>query len=340
MNRRISVLYPPERDLKAWAQRNQQFEVPGRWPYGLEELSRPPAVVQAGNLRTPTLSQAFAARAVPVRLRALRALSGEVGVTWDENAARLMVAADPRPEMYSGVIWLPDSVAADPHGRYRRIRSALRKMRKVWVLSRAQLQPLQQILGKGCPPVEFVKFGVDKQFFAAQPYPDRPLVLSIGGDRHRDPATLFRALQVVHERVPSAQIIVQSKSPLPPPPGVEKVAHVSHSELRELYARASVIAVATANNLHASGMTVGLEAMATGRPVVMTRTPGMEDYVNDGVSGFLTAPTDHLDLAAGVVRLLEQPDLGHRMGLAGRREVEDGMTTAHLARRLSELIDV
>jgi glycosyltransferase involved in cell wall biosynthesis len=121
---------------------------------------------------------------------------------------------------------------------------------------------------------------------------------------------------------------------------VEKVPHVSHRELRQLYARASVVAVATTNNLHASGMTVSLEAMATGRPVVMTRTPGIEDYINDGVSGFLTAPTDHIALAGKVVRLLEQPDLGHRMGLAGRGEVEDSMTTTHLARRLSQIIEV
>ena len=340
MKKSISVLYPPERDLKAWAQRNQQLEVPGRWPYGLEALSKPPADVEARNLRVPTLPQKLAARALPVRLRAQRAVIGDIGVTWDENAARLMVAAEPRRNMYSGVIWLPDSVIADPHGPHQRICAALRQMRKLWVLSRAQLEPLRRVLGKGCPPIEFVKFGVDEEFFAAQPYPERPLVLSIGGDRHRDPATLFRALQGVHERFPFAQIIVQSASPLPAPPGVEKVKHVSHRQLRELYARASVVAVATANNLHASGMTVSLEAMATGRPVVMTRTPGIEDYINDGVSGFLTPPGDHKALAAAVARLLEQPQLAHQMGLAGQREVADGMTTAHLARRISEIIDL
>ena len=74
--------------------------------------------------------------------------------------------------------------------------------------------------------------------------------------------------------------------------------------------------------------------------MVRTRTPGIEDYINDGVSGFLTPPTDHIALAEQVVRLLEEPDLGHRMGLAGRGEVEDSMTTTHLARRLSQIIEV
>jgi glycosyltransferase involved in cell wall biosynthesis len=162
--------------------------------------------------------------------------------------------------------------------------------------------------------------------------------MSAGGDRHRDPQTLFSALAVVKEQMPEAEIVVQSRSPLPAPPGIAKIRALSHTGLRDLYARASVVVVATSSNLHVSGMTVGMEAMATGRPVAMTGTPGMEDYISDGVTGRLTPPGDPAALAASVLALLRDPVTARRMGLAARREIEGSMTTTHLAGRLSRFL--
>jgi hypothetical protein len=51
-----------------------------------------------------------------------------------------------------------------------------------------------------------------------------------------------------------------------------------HGALRDRYRAFSVIAVALRPNLHVSGITTALEAKATGRPLVITDTPGMADY--------------------------------------------------------------
>jgi glycosyltransferase involved in cell wall biosynthesis len=163
-------------------------------------------------------------------------------------------------------------------------------------------------------------------------------VLSVGGDRDRDPATLFAALERVHAERPDVELVVQTASDLAPPAGVTTVPHVSHRELADLYARASVVAVATRDNLHASGMTVSLEAMATGRPVVMTRTPGIEDYVADGRTGLLAPVGDPGALAAHVLRLLADEHEARAFGAAGRAAVEQRLTTRHLAASLAEFV--
>jgi N-acetyl-alpha-D-glucosaminyl L-malate synthase BshA len=51
-----------------------------------------------------------------------------------------------------------------------------------------------------------------------------------------------------------------------------------------------------------------LEALATGVPVVGARTGGLPEVVEHGVSGYLGAPGDPADMAAGAIALLEDPE--------------------------------
>jgi glycosyltransferase involved in cell wall biosynthesis len=106
-----------------------------------------------------------------------------------------------------------------------------------------------------------------------------------------------------------------------------------------MYAHASVVAVATRPNLHVSGLTVSLEAMATGRPVVITGSPGMDDYLDDGGTALLVPARRAEALGESVIRLLDDPAAAEQMGDRGRATVERGLTTAHLARNLAGFIE-
>lgn len=65
------------------------------------------------------------------------------------------------------------------------------------------------------------------------------------------------------------------------------------------------------------------EAMAVGVPVVTTRLEGMDELIEDGVSGLLVAPGDVLGLAASMETLLGDLQLRHRLAAQGRRVVEE-----------------
>jgi glycosyltransferase involved in cell wall biosynthesis len=335
----VEVLFPVERDLPRWRDRHAAGEVPGEWPYGLDALRGYDADVRIASLEAPSRVASLRDRVVPLRRRPaarVRAGARDIGITWDENAARRMLLTRPHQEMYTGVIWVTDMLA---RGRdVGRMRDVLRRMDGLWVISRGQVEPLREFVGPDGPPVGFFAFGVDGAFYPARPVPTRPCVVSVGGDRDRDPATLFAALARVHGAVPEAEIVVQSASDMAAPEGVRKVPYFTHSELADLYARASVVAVATRENLHVSGMTVSLEAMATGRPVVMTTTPGVEDYVDPGRTGLLTPVGDPDAMAEAVVSLLRDPARAVRYGEAGRRDVETRLGTAHLAAGLAGLL--
>jgi glycosyltransferase involved in cell wall biosynthesis len=64
---------------------------------------------------------------------------------------------------------------------------------------------------------------------------------------------------------------------------------------------------------------VPLEAMACGVPVVATAVGGLVDTVVDGVTGIHVPPRSPDHLAAALRCLLDDPDLRHRLGVAGAR---------------------
>ena len=67
---------------------------------------------------------------------------------------------------------------------------------------------------------------------------------------------------------------------------------------------------------------VGIEALAAGRPVVASATGGIEDWLDDGVSGVCVKPGDARELARALDALLADPDRRRAMGEAGKLAVQ------------------
>ncbi|MGH9765242.1 MAG: glycosyltransferase family 4 protein [Blastocatellia bacterium] len=63
---------------------------------------------------------------------------------------------------------------------------------------------------------------------------------------------------------------------------------------------------------------VGLEAMASGIPVIASRCGGLPEIIVDGQNGLLFDPGDHQMLAAKMQLLMGDPDLAERLSLGGR----------------------
>ncbi|HEX6204003.1 MAG TPA: glycosyltransferase, partial [Thermoanaerobaculia bacterium] len=82
-----------------------------------------------------------------------------------------------------------------------------------------------------------------------------------------------------------------------------------------------------------------MEALAAERPVVASRLSGIPELVVDGETGLLVEPGDAAALAAAIRRLLADPELGRRLGRAGRRRVEGAFTLAGTTAELLAVLD-
>jgi glycosyltransferase involved in cell wall biosynthesis len=64
-----------------------------------------------------------------------------------------------------------------------------------------------------------------------------------------------------------------------------------------------------------------LEAMAAGLPVVATDVGGSREVIEDGISGLLVRPRDSEAMAAGIIRILQNPPLAAELARAGQERV-------------------
>lgn len=77
---------------------------------------------------------------------------------------------------------------------------------------------------------------------------------------------------------------------------------------------------------------VMLEAMATARPIIVSRAGGMPEIIRPGYNGFLVSMGNYQELARYTTFLLRNPEVGTAMGQNGRRLAEEDFTTAVMAR--------
>jgi glycosyltransferase involved in cell wall biosynthesis len=83
--------------------------------------------------------------------------------------------------------------------------------------------------------------------------------------------------------------------------------------------------------------TVALEASAAGKPVVATRATGAVDAVVDGTTGLLVPVGDVQALTEALGRLLADPGLAGRMGLAGQERVRREFSRERIWQELAAL---
>ncbi len=111
---------------------------------------------------------------------------------------------------------------------------------------------------------------------------------------------------------------------------------VPNSELPKYYAACDIFVLPSISRLEAFGI-VGLEAMASGKPVIISDIPGVREVINDGVEGLLVEPMNAKDLAEKITVLLSDADLRKKMGENGRRKVNEDFTWDKVVRQVEEV---
>jgi len=193
--------------------------------------------------------------------------------------------------------------------------------------------------------VIFTPFMVDTRFFAPdQVTPgtnDIPQICSVGLEA-RDYPTLLAAVRGLNLRVTIAAASPWSKradsTQHQDIPENVTVRRFSQFDLRQLYADSHFMVMPLHNVEFQAGVTAILEAMAMGRAVICTRTPGQTDVIVDGETGLYVPPDDPQALKAAIEYLLANPREAERMGQAGRQLVEQSMSLDCYVERLRAIV--
>ncbi len=159
-----------------------------------------------------------------------------------------------------------------------------------------------------------------------------PVILSVARQyRRKDTATLLAALPAVFRRHPGVRVRIVGGGPELPSlvararalgldGAVRFLGEVpDERQVRREYFAADLFCLPSLQE----GFGIAfLEAMAAGLPVVAAAAGAVPELVPDGEAGLLVPPRDPEALAAALVRLLDDAELRHRFGAAGRRRAE------------------
>jgi glycosyltransferase involved in cell wall biosynthesis len=204
--------------------------------------------------------------------------------------------------------------------------------------------------------VDFNFVGLDVDQFQGQPedrpsvrrefhLPDDALIVSTIGALHpRKSHELFiDAAQIVASAVPRAHFLLVGEGPLREDLVQRAVARGLSGRLVLTGVREDVARILSATDVYVKpgvvegfvGITV-LEALVLGRPVVAFDTEDVKLALIDGETGLIVPNGDVVGLANRITYLLQNPEVGARMGRAGQQLVGERFDFGVLAQRLEE----
>jgi glycogen synthase len=160
--------------------------------------------------------------------------------------------------------------------------------------------------------------------------------------------TLVQAMASVWDRFPSAALVMLGGDDEvmarrlrelagPNAAHIHVLGFVSRAHLLASVRRADVVALPS---LWETFTVAGLEAMALGRPAVLTAVGGTPEFCTDGVDSLLVPPSDPEALGRAIVRLLEDTELRESMGTQAARTAEQYDVPAVAPRYVSSFEDV
>ena len=189
----------------------------------------------------------------------------------------------------------------------------------------------------------YCPFGVDSDFWHPGPNnPDAEGILSIGSDINRD----FQTLMDTDVDDP-IRIITRLNIEVPPgKSNIELVrgnlttSPITDADLRDMYHQAKLVVVPLNDVWQPTGCSVTLQAMACGRPVIVSDIKGLwdRDVLRSGENCMLVPPNDPEALSTAIRDLNADPELCTRMGHAARKTVEDHLSIGRMDQTLENMI--
>jgi len=134
---------------------------------------------------------------------------------------------------------------------------------------------------------------------------------------------LLKAAPIIAQQVKGVRIIIAGRPipgySLPDLPSLPKGgkielfdSYIANDFLAKLFQQATIV---VCPYIDATQSGVVLTAYAFGKPVIVTNTGGLPEYIWQGKTGRTVPPGDHHQLAKSICSILEQPEIQQRMKL-------------------------
>jgi glycosyltransferase involved in cell wall biosynthesis len=218
-----------------------------------------------------------------------------------------------------------------------------RSLHAIITWTSVQRRYLIEHLGFPSERVYLVRHYVDQLFYSPRPAAED--TISGVGAEMRDYPTLIEAMRGTelrchiatdHMRIPhQLRLLKDRRVPVDalsiPSDAKVTIGRKTLPELRNLYARSRFVVVPLVPSDSDNGVTVILEAMAMGKPVICSRTQGQVDVIQDGVTGIYVPVGDPAALRAAMQSLWNDPKRAHAMGVRARAYIEQYHTLERFA---------
>jgi glycosyltransferase involved in cell wall biosynthesis len=312
-------------------------------------LDKTPAVLSRSALAVQAAS--LADRALPATLRVAREVQRrrdeyDVVVTWGERltfalAGVQTLSGGGKPHV-AMLYWFSKPAVRVP------LRAFGSSLQAIVTWSSVQREYAIEQLGLVPEKIYLIKHYSDQVFWSPR---EREIdMICSAGSEMRDYATLFEALRgtgvrchVASDHVRAERFRFGKRIPIDTYRGLVgdnvTVGRTTWPELRELYARSRFVVVPLLPSDTDNGVTVILEAMAMGKPVIVSRTRGQVDVVEDGVTGIYVPVGDAGALRAAIMDLWNDPARAAEMGRAARSYVEKHHTLEAFCHSVQTAID-
>lgn len=116
---------------------------------------------------------------------------------------------------------------------------------------------------------------------------------------------------------------------------IEFLGHRNRSDVIELVKRCRFL-VLPSEWYEVLGYAI-LEAFACAKPVIASHIGGIPELVTDGKTGYLFTPGDTGDLASKITTIIADPQKSMKLGLNGRKMIEENLNGEIHYTRLMEL---
>jgi glycosyltransferase involved in cell wall biosynthesis len=113
----------------------------------------------------------------------------------------------------------------------------------------------------------------------------------------------------------------------------------SEAETDRLIDGASLIVLPLRDSDQSAGQSVLLRSMAWGKAVIITKTSGIRDYVQDRETAIFVAPGDSLALRSAILELWNSPEQRSRIGNNAAKRQRQEFDFPQLTKRLITIVE-